>query len=333
MKALVTGGGGFLGQAVCRQLLGRGASVRSLARGDYPGLRAMGVEALRGDASDEAAVSEAARGCDVVFHVAARPGVWGPEEDFFRSNVLATQAVIAACRRQGVGRLVFTSSPSVVFGGHPLRGADESVPYPARYSAHYPRTKAIAERAVLAANGPDLRTTSLRPHLVLGPGDPNLVPRLIARARLGKLRLLGSGKNLIDVTYVDDAARAHLQAADALQDPRSPAAGRAYFLSQGQPIALVELLDGLLAEVGLPPARRSIPVPVGHAAGALAELLYRSLPLDGEPMLTRFLAEQLATDHYFDISAARRDLGYQPSIDVGELIRRVGQALREENPR
>ncbi|MCU0655730.1 MAG: NAD-dependent epimerase/dehydratase family protein [Polyangiaceae bacterium] len=326
-RVLVTGGGGFLGAAICRQLVERGDAVRSLARGDYPALRALGVEARRGDAADRQAIEDAVRGCDAVIHTAAKAGVWGEERAYVRSNVEATEAVIRACRSQGVGRLVFTSSPSVVAGSVPLRGVDESTPYPARYLAPYPRTKALAEQAVRAASGPQLRTVSLRPHLILGPGDPHLVPRLIDRARKGRLRLLGDGRNLVDVTYVEDAARAHLQALDALARPDGPD-GRVYFLSQGQPMALAELLNRILNEVGLPRVHRRISPALGYALGAAAEAVFRALRLPGEPPLTRFVAEELATDHYFDISAARRDLSYQPTLSVEELTRLVGASLR-----
>ncbi|MCS6899092.1 MAG: NAD-dependent epimerase/dehydratase family protein [Myxococcales bacterium] len=326
-RVLVTGGGGFLGAAICRQLLVRGDQVRSLARGDYPALRALGVETLRGDAADPATAERAVQGCDLVIHTAAKAGVWGDEVAYYRANVLATQAILGACRRQGVGRLVFTSSPSVVAGGLPLRGVDESVPYPVQHLAPYPRTKAIAERAVRAAHSNDLRTVSLRPHLILGPGDPHLVPRLIERARKGKLWLLGDGRNRVDVTYVEDAARAHLLAADALLRPGSPVGGRVYFLSQGQPVALAELLARILREAGLAKPSWTIPPEVGYAMGALMEGIYRVLPLPGEPPLTRFVAKELATDHYFDISAARRDLGYAPSVTVDELTRIVGASL------
>lgn len=332
-RVLVTGGGGFLGAAICRQLVARGDRVRSLARGDYPALRALGVETIRGDAADPDAIDRSVAGCDLVIHTAAKAGVWGDEGEYFRSNVLATQAVLGACRRHGVGRLVFTSSPSVVAGGVPLRGVDEAAPYPAHYLASYPRTKAIAERAVRAANDGELRTVCLRPHLILGPGDPHLVPRLVDRARKGRLRLLGDGQNRIDVTYVEDAAQAHLRAADALERPDAVAAGRVYFISQGQPVALAELLDRILAEVGLPPVRRSIPPALGYALGAVAEGLFRALPLPGEPPLTRFVAEELSSDHFFDISAARRDLGYTPSVSVEELTRIVGASLRGDRAR
>lgn len=326
-QVLVTGGGGFLGSAICRQLVARGDHVRSLARGDYPELRALGVETLRGDAAHTETMEHAANGCDLVIHTAAKAGVWGSEEEYYRSNVLATQAVIATCHKHNIQRLVFTSSPSVIAGSIPLRGVDESVPYPSRYLADYPRTKAIAERMVRAANSQSLRTICLRPHLILGPGDPHLVPRLVDRAKRGRLRFLGDGTNLIDVTYVEDAARAHLLAADVLLTPDPTIVGSVYFLSQGQPMPLAGVINGILREAGIPLVQRSISPELGKTVGMIAEWIYKSIHLQGEPPLTRFVAEELSTDHYFDISAARRDLGYTPSIGVEELLQIVGKSL------
>ena len=191
MKALVTGGGGFLGAAIVRGLLARGTAVRSFSRQSYPALDALGVEQVQGDIADTAAVTAAARGCGVVFHVAAKPGIWGDYAGYHRTNVVGTSSVIAACRAAGVQRLIYTSSPSVVFDGRDMEGVDESVPYPAHYEAHYPRTKALAEQAVIAANDAQLATVSLRPHLIWGPGDNHLLPRMVARARAGQLRRIG----------------------------------------------------------------------------------------------------------------------------------------------
>src|SRR5438105_1104494 len=223
MRALVTGGGGFLGGAIVRLLRDRGDDVRSFSRQCYPALDGLDVEQIQGDVADAAAVDRAVAGCDVVFHVAAKAGVWGPTDEYYRANVVGTENVITACRKHGVRRLVFTSSPSVVTTGHDIAGGDESLPYPKHYLADYPRTKAAAERLVLAANGPNLATVALRPHIIWGPGDNHLIPRLIEGARAGKLRQVGDGTNRTDVTYVENAATAHLLAAERLR-PGSPVA-------------------------------------------------------------------------------------------------------------
>lgn len=327
MKVLVTGGGGFLGGAIVRRLVARGDAVRTLQRGEYPALAALGVECVRGDLSDAALVQAAVRGCDAVIHTAAKAGVWGPFEDYYRANVVGTRNVLAACRAVGVKRLVYTSSPSVVFDGRDEAGIDETAPYPARYLAHYPRTKAEAERAVLAANGPELATVALRPHLIWGPGDPHLLPRLVALAKSGKLRLVARDDNLVDSTYVDNAALAHVLALDALSRadvPHRPAcAGRAYFISNGEPLAMAELVNKLLAAKGVPPVTRTISPGLAYAAGAMLEMLYKLLRRRDEPPITRFVARQLSTSHWFDLTAARRDLGYEAEVSLAKGLARL----------
>jgi nucleoside-diphosphate-sugar epimerase len=264
---------------------------------------------------------------DVVFHVAAMTGIWGKRKAFRDINVSGTKNVIAGCRTHGVGRLVYTSSPSVVFGEDDLCGVDESQPYPDRYLGHYPATKAAAERAVLDTNASKLATVALRPHLIFGPGDPHLIPRVIARARQGRLIQVGDGKNLVDITYIDNAAEAHLQAAEALAGVAA-CAGRAYFISQGEPVLLWPWLNGLLTAIGAPRTTRSISYRRAYHAGALLEALHRVFSVKREPRLTRFLAAQLSKTHYFDISAARRDFGYQPRIDNEEGLRRLIEWVR-----
>lgn len=319
MKALVTGGGGFLGQAVVRGLRQRGAQVRSFSRQAHAGLDALGVEQLRGDLADAAAVDAAVAGRDVVFHVAAKPGIWGDYGEYHRANVVGTQNVIAACRRQGVQKLVYTSSPSVVFDGRDMEGADESVPYSvnyaARYAAHYPKTKAMAEQLVRAANDAQLATVSLRPHLIWGPGDNHLLPRLVARARAGQLARIGSRVNLIDTVYVDNAADAHLLAADRLA-PGSPVAGKVYFISQGEPVPMWDMVNRLLDAAGAPRVTRAVPVWLALALAWGFETAHRVTANPREPRLTRFVVHEMSTAHWFDISAARRDLGYAPAISI-----------------
>lgn len=329
MKALVTGGGGFLGLAIVRLLRQRGDEVRSLARNLYPELDALGVEQVRGDLADAGTVAEAAAGCDLVFHVAAKAGVWGDYQDYHQANVVGTANVIAACRAHGIDRLVYTSSPSVVFDGKDMEGVDESVPYPAHFEAHYPRTKAEAEKLVLAANGPNLATTALRPHLIWGPGDNHLVPRILDRGRRGRLRRIGRRPCLVDTLYIDNAATAHLQAADALA-VGSPVAGKAYFLAQGEPRPVWEVVDRILAAGNLPPVTRTISPQLAYTAGWLLEKTYTLLRLSGEPPMTRFVARELSTAHWFDLSAARRDFGYQPQVSFAEGMERLATWLKEK---
>jgi nucleoside-diphosphate-sugar epimerase len=336
MHALVTGAGGFLGRYIVEALLTRGDQVRGFARGDYPELRGLGVEIVRGDLADPGAVTAACRGIDCVFHVGGRVGIWGPWSEYHLANVVGTENVIAACRANHVRRLVFTSSPSVTFDGTNQCGVNESAPYPIRWLAHYPHSKALAEQAVLAANGSgNLRTCSLRPHLVWGPRDHHLTARLVARARSGKLRRIGDGANLVDMIYVENAAEAHLQAADALAhegtgETASAVGGRAYYLSQGEPVNCWKWIDEILALVNLPPIQRSISLTMAKSLGAACEATWSVLRLRGEPPMTRFLATQLATSHWFDISAAGRDLGYSPRISTAQGMRRLGEWLRRD---
>ena len=331
MTVLVTGGGGFLGGAIVEQLLARGETVRSISRGAYPALEARGVACIRGDLADAAAVAKAVEGCDVVFHVAAKAGVWGDYDDYFQANVTATRNVIEACRAYGVPRLVYTSTPSVTFDGEDEDGVDESTPYATQFLCHYAATKAQAEQEVLAANSADLATVALRPHLIWGPGDNHLVPRLIARAKAGKVKIVGKGGNLVDATYIDNAAAAHLAAMEHLA-PGAACAGRAYYISNGEPIAMDALLNQILAAAGLPPITKKIPAAAAYAVGAAMEKTYKMLGKTEEPIMTRFVARQLATAHWFDISAARRDLGYEPGVRMAEGMARLAASLRPVQP-
>jgi nucleoside-diphosphate-sugar epimerase len=315
MMVLVTGGGGFLGGAILRRLVDRGDRVRSLSRHHYPELTPLGVEQQQGDLADAGAVDRAVAGCELVFHVAAKAGIWGPRSEFEEINIRGTENVLSACRRHTVRRLVFTSSPSVVFNGSDQEGIDESTPYPAHYEADYPRTKAEAERAVLAANGPQLATVALRPHLIWGPRDNHLVPRIIVRARAGRLRRVGRACKLIDSTYIDNAADAHLLAADRLA-PTSLIAGKVYFISNGEPLPLWDLVDRILAVAGMAPIRRRVPFCIAYAAGWFFERAYSARLRRGEPPMTRFLARELATAHWFNLTAARRDFGYVPNVSI-----------------
>lgn len=328
MKILVTGGGGFLGQALCRGLRERGHDVVSLSRNRYPALDALGVAQVQGDLAQRDAVLAAAHGCGAVFHNAAKAGAWGGYASYHRANVDGTRHVIDACRAHGIARLVYTSTPSVTHRAtHPVEGGRaDAVPYGEHLKAPYAATKKLAEQLVLAANDATLATVALRPRLIWGPGDNHLLPRLVARARAGRLRLVGDGGNRIDTTYVDNAAQAHFDAFAQLA-PGAACAGRAYFISNGEPRTMRETVNALLAAAGAPPVTKSLPLPLAYAAGALCEGLWHALPLRGEPPITRFLAEQLSTTHWYDMGPARRDFGYVPRVSFDEGLRRLRAAL------
>jgi len=329
VKALVTGGGGFLGKAIVRKLLERGDTVRSLARGDYPELAAWGVETLRGDLADREVVMRALEGCDIVFHVAGKAGMWGRYEAYRLTNLVGTDNVIAACRSHAVSRLVYTSTPSVVHAGGDIEGADESLPYAERFAGPYPETKAEAERHVLAANDDQLATVAIRPHLIWGPGDNQLIPRLLARARSGRMRYVGREDKLIDTLYVDNAADAHIAAGDRLA-PGAACAGKAYFVSQGDPWPASKITNAILAAAGLPPVTRRLPLWFAYAIATLAEATYRLLRIESEPPVTRFVVQQMASAHWYNISAARRDLGYEPRISIEEGLRKLRSHFERE---
>ena len=330
MRVLVTGGNGFLGKVLVHQLLEQGDSVHTLQRSATPDLKEAGVTCFQGDLADPEIVMTAAKGCDVVYHVAAKAGVWGRYLDFHRANIVGTENVLTACRELGITRLVYTSSPSVVFDGKDESGIDESTPYPTRYLADYPRTKAIAEAKVLNANNASLATVALRPHLIWGPGDHHLFPRLVQKSRAGRLRRVGHGNNLVDTTYVDNAADAHRLAAKALF-PGSAASGKAYFISNGEPMSLWELIDRMLACANEPPVHRRIGARAAYWIGWLMELGYHLTGTESEPPMTRFVARQLATEHWFRLEAARRDLGYVPRVTITEGLRRLKDDWREHS--
>lgn len=329
MKILVTGAGGFLGGAITEKLIAGGEEVRSFSRRLYPRLKELGVEQHQGDLGDSDAVIEACRGCGLVFHVAAKAGIWGNAVEFYQANVVGTENILEACRVMEIPRLVYTSSPSVVFDGSDMEGVDESVPYPDHYKAEYPRTKAMAEKKVLASVSGAFSAVALRPHLIWGPKDTGLVPGILARGKNGNIRRVGREHKLVDCTYIDNVVEAHLKAADALS-PGSSLSGRAYFISQDEPLDIWDFIARVLKCAGLPPVKGTVSPGVAYVAGAVCEKVYRWFPSLGEPPVTRFAAEELATSHWFDNSAARRDFGYHPVVSMDEGFRRLEEWLREQ---
>jgi nucleoside-diphosphate-sugar epimerase len=324
VKALVTGGGGYIGRHVVAQLVARGDDVTVLGRHRYPDVEALGARGVTSDLGrDDPALAGLFAGMDVVFHTAAMTPIHAPRSAFTAINVDGTRRVIEACRAAGVSRLVFTSTPSVAHADGDTEGLrEEQCPYPDHYESPYADTKAEAERMVLAANDATLATTALRPHIVYGPDEPHMLPRILARHRAGRLRIIGDGKNRVGLTYVDNAAAAHVQAGDALAIG-SANAGRPYFVTDAEPVVLWSWLNALFAGVGLPPLERRVSLGTARAIGAVAEAAWAVLPLKGEPPMTRFVATQLATSHWFDLSNGRRDFGLAPVVDGDEGLRRT----------
>ena len=328
MKALVTGGGGFLGRALVELLISRGDRVRVLARNAYPELADLGAECLRGDIRNPADASNACMGMDAVFHAAALPGIWGDPRLFHDTNVLGTRNMIEGCKRRGVPKLIFTSSPSVVFNMKDECNIDERTAYPKKFYNIYSRTKALAEQSVLQSSGKDgLLACALRPHLLWGPRDNHLLPRLIQRARLNKLRIVGSGSNKVDLTYVENAAQAHLLASDAMNAKR--VSGEAYFISDGAPVVLWDWINVFLRRMNLKPVERHMAARSAYAAGLCFETLFWLIRRRQEPPMTRFLSKALSCSHFYDISKSRRDFGYAPMVTNEEGIRRTLISLRE----
>lgn len=324
MKILVTGGGGFLGHALCKGLVEQGHEVTSFNRGYYRTLEPLGVRQIEGDLANRDAVLAACEGMEAVFHNAAKAGAWGSYESYHLANVVGTENVLAGCRAHGIGRLVYTSTPSVTHRAtHPVEGGTaDTVPYGEGFKAPYATTKTIAEKAVLAANNAGLATVALRPRLIWGPGDQQLLPRLASRARAGRLRFVGGGHNVIDTTYIDNAAQAHFDAYAHLA-PGAACAGRAYFISNGEPKPVHEIVNALLRAAGAPEVDKRLPFGVAYAIGAACEWLWSLLRLKDELPLTRFLAEQLSTTHWYSMAPATRDFGYVPRISIEEGLKRL----------
>lgn len=326
MKILVTGGSGFLGSAICTQLRSRGDEVVAFQRGSSKHLEQPGVSIVRGSITDAQQLENAMRGVDAVIHTAAKAGIWGPYDEYYQPNVVGTENVIAACLNNGVDKLVFTSSPSVVHGGGDIEGGDESLPYPDHFNSPYPATKALAEQQVIAASGPDLRTVSLRPHLIWGPGDNHLLPSLVDRAKSGKLRLPGPDK-LIDTVYIDNAAKAHLLALDKLIADPEAVAGKAYFITNDEPLPQRVIIGGLLKAAGIDVDIQAISPRIAMAAGTVFENVWKLFKLKSEPPVTRWSAEHLSTAHWYDISAAKRDFGYEIEVSVSEGLELLAERL------
>ncbi len=319
IKVLITGAGGFLGKYIARDLfLEGGFEIHSLSRKYYPELEEYQVIQNQGTITNKSDVTKALSGMDAVIHTASMVGMWGRYKDFYETNVTGTNNIIEACLLHKIKYCVYTSTPSVAFGQESLSGVDESIGYPKKYLSDYAKTKSIAEKNILKANSNNFSTVSLRPHLIFGPGDQNLIPRLIKAAKKKHLKIVGDGHNLVDVTYVENASLAHVQALKLLlrQGADSKIAGKAYFLGQG-PIKLWDFTNEILKRVGLEPINKSISFKSAYAVGYFLEKIYFFLkPFKVEPKMTRFIAMQLAMNHYYNHHNLEKDLDFTPRYSI-----------------
>ncbi|GAA3705520.1 NAD-dependent epimerase/dehydratase family protein [Microlunatus aurantiacus] len=323
-RVLVTGGRSLLGGAVARLLAEHGDQVALLQRRPA----GLGLPETLGDVADRAVVRRAVAGCDAVVHLAAKVGVSGRWSEFSQTNVTGTDHLVQACRDLGVPRLVHVSSPSVAHAGSSLVGAAAEPADPQRARGHYARSKAMAELLALSADSPELRVLAIRPHLVWGPGDTQLVARIVDRARRGTLPILGSGAALVDTTYVDNAAEALVAAVDRVDEVH----GRALVVSNAEPRPIGELISAIAAAGGAPPPTRHVPAVVASAAGAAVEAVWSvrlaiGQAAETDPPMTRFLAEQLSTAHWFDQRETQRLLGWRPTVDLATGFARLAASV------
>ncbi len=327
MNVLVTGGGGFMGMALIKRLIAEGHKVTSFSRRDYPLHWALGISSIQGDIRDANTIEKACEDKDVVFHLAAKVGIWGAYEDYNSTNVTGTFNVIKACRKQGVSRIVFTSSSSVIFDGSDLDGIDESHPYPEKLGSHYSTTKAMAERLIVEANSDELKTIALRPHLVWGPYDAHLIPGILRRASSGKMRRIGDKEHFIDTTYIDNMTDALLLAAKALESNKE-AFGKVLFITNGEPARVWDFINSIIQLAGHEPVQKKIPEKVALAAAGFAEWSHKFFKIQSEPFMTRFAIKELCTNHWFDISNAREILGYTPRVSYAEGFKHLKEYLK-----
>jgi 2-alkyl-3-oxoalkanoate reductase len=315
VRILVTGASGMLGRATAQALLDRGDDVTVLQR------RPAGLPCAEvlGNVADPGAVGRAVRGQDAVVHLAAKVDVVGSWTQYARANITGTRLVAEACRDAGVGRLIHVSSPSVAHAGTALSGVGAEPADPDRARGHYARSKALAEQVALSADGAGLAVLAIRPHLVWGPGDTQLVARIVDRARARRLRLIGTGAALIDTTYVDNAAAALVAAVDAC----GRAHGEPLVVSNGEPRPVAEVLARLCAAAGVPGPAGRVPFRAAWLAGAAIEGAWALTRRTSTPPLTRFLAEQLATAHWFDQRRTRAVLGWTPAVSLDEGFARL----------
>ena len=326
MRILVTGGGGFLGTYIIKELLKNTSyMVTNFSRNSYSHLEDLGVPTLKGDLRNKQDVERVLdHGFDAIFHVAAMAGVWGKYEDYLAINYLGTKYLLEAAKERGVERFIYTSTPSVVFNMDDLLGVSEDPPSATEFLNAYSETKTMAEKLVLQLNdGQSFLTCAIRPHLIWGPGDPHLFPRIIQKGKEGKLRVVGDGENLVDIIYVENAAFAHVLAFERME-PGSLICGQSYFVGQERPVKLWSFINQVLGFVKVEPVMGSIELRSAYRLGWVFEKLFKLAGIQQpEPPMTRFVALNLGKSHYFSHEKAKAHLGYYPRVSIEEGLKRT----------
>lgn len=320
MNILITGAGGFLGLHLAEKLKKLGHNVINFSRSHHQGLDVLDIKTRQGNLTNIDDVMKAFEGIDTVFHVASKVGMWGNYKDFFDTNVIGSRNVILACKKYGIKQLIYTSTPSVVFGKEDLCGVDESIDYPKEFLSHYAQTKAEAEKEVLAANGYELSTCALRPHLIFGPNDPHLFPRVIDSAKKGRLKIVGDGQNLVDVAFVENVADAHILAMDKLLRLDPGVCGKAFFIAQEKPVKLWDFVNDILEANKIPRLTKKISAKSAFNIGLIFEKFYGLFGIKKEPAMTRFISLQLSKSHYFNHTNAKNKLGFIPKVPLKEAF-------------
>jgi nucleoside-diphosphate-sugar epimerase len=311
VEVFVTGGSGFVGQHVLRGFTAAGHRVRALSRSPQAArtVEACGAQPVSGELLDAAALETGMAGCDLVVHAAAHTAQWGPEQRFVEVNVTGTERVLAAAARAAVPRLVHVSTEAVLADGGPLRNVDETWPMPSHQVGAYARTKAEAERRVLAANGPRLATVVVRPRMIWGPGDTTVRQALVDAIRAGRFAWVDGGRYQTSTCHVTNVCEGIMLAAVR------GGGGEVYFLTDGEPIEVRTFFTELAATAGLEPGDRSLPRWVVRAAAGLAETAWRFLPLSGQPPVTRAAVALTGQEMTVKDAKARHELGYQSTLD------------------
>ncbi len=323
MNILVTGAGGFLGFYIARDLKELGHKVYNFSRSHHRDLDQLEITTRIGNLNNPESIEKALKNIDAVFHVAGKVAMWGKWDDFYQTNTIGTKNLVEACKKKGIKKFIYTSTPSVVFGEGDILGEDENLEYPKKYLSLYAKSKMLAEKYVLDQNSENFLTCALRPHLIFGPRDKNIIPRLIEASKKNKLKVVGDGENLVDIIYVENAAQAHIQAFEQLSTD-SKVAGSSYFIAQERPVKLWDFINQILQINGQSPITKKIPTNTAYRVGAIIEFFLKLFRVwNIHPPMTRFVALQLGKSHYFSHKKAQTDFNYSPSISIEEAIEKI----------